>query len=45
VADMDFTHRTQGLLGDQGLESLERPLIAIAGLGGVGGLRLHHGQA
>lgn len=34
---IDFTHRTRGLLGDEGLAALGRPLVAIAGLGGVGG--------
>lgn len=32
-----FLDRTRSLLGDEGLEALNKPLIAIAGLGGVGG--------
>ncbi|WP_031480428.1 ThiF family adenylyltransferase [Maridesulfovibrio frigidus] len=33
----DFLHRTRALLGQQALETLSRPLVTIAGLGGVGG--------
>ena len=33
----DFLHRTRALLGQAALENLARPLVAIAGLGGVGG--------
>ncbi|MGD9124597.1 MAG: ThiF family adenylyltransferase [Desulfarculaceae bacterium] len=33
----DFSHRTRALFGQEGLHALEQPLVAIAGLGGVGG--------
>lgn len=33
----DFLHRTRALLGEQALEEISKPLVSIAGLGGVGG--------
>ena len=37
MPEPDFTNRTRSLFGDEGLNALAKPLVAIAGLGGVGG--------
>ena len=37
MAKEDFLHRTRALLGQESLDVLQQALVAIAGLGGVGG--------
>lgn len=37
MTDTTFHSRTRPILGDDGIRLLEQPLVAIAGLGGVGG--------
>ena len=37
MAQPDFATRTRALFGNEGLDALAQPIVAIAGLGGVGG--------
>jgi len=37
MEEKDFLHRTRALLGQESLDILQQPLVAISGLGGVGG--------
>lgn len=37
MGENDFLHRTRALLGEESLDILQNSLVAIAGLGGVGG--------